>query len=157
MLARTLLLAFLAASTFSLNKASDSTDQIRATRQEIDSAFQRHDAKQLTVLFSSDCHFTGPSVHIDGSDALKRFYERLFLRRPDVELAHHASRIVVNKEWDLASEHGDWSEHWTEKDGIAELHGSYLVLWKRDGGKWQEYSEMIVPETCSGSAYCHQK
>ena len=123
-------------------------------RQEIDKAFQRHDAKQLTTLVSSDCHFTAPSVHIDGSDALEHFHASLFMRRPDVILTHHPNRVVVNEDWNVASEQGDWMERWTDKDGATELRGTYLAMWKRDGGQWREFSETIVPESCTGSSYC---
>ena len=82
---------------------SSSADQIRSMRQEIDKSFQLHDTKQLSPLFTSDCHFTAPSVHIDGSDALERFHASLFMRRPDVMLAHHVNRIVVNENWNVAS------------------------------------------------------
>ena len=157
MLSRMLFLALATISALGQTPTSGSDGQIRSVRQELDLAFQRHDAKQVAALATSDCDFIAPSIHVDGSDALKRLNESLFLKRTDVMLAHHANRIVVNEEWDVASEQGDWIERWTEKDGLTELRGTYLALWKRDGGKWREYSETIVPETCNGSSYCHQK
>lgn len=144
-------------SAFWQTTTSNSADQIRSARQEIDDAFQRHDARQLVTLVTSDCHFTAPSVHTDGVDALERAHTSLFARRPDVTLTHHADRIVVNENWDLASERGDWVERWKYKDGVTELRGTYLTMWKRDGGQWREYSETIVPESCTGSSYCQQK
>lgn len=128
---------------------------ITSARHEIDKAFQSHDAKQLAALFSKDCRFTAPPTHADGSDDLERFNASLFAKRPDVTLTHRSNRIAVNENWDLASEQGDWIERWTETDGVTELRGSYLAMWKRDAGHWREYSEIIVPETCSGSSYCH--
>lgn len=142
---------------FLQTRTSSSADQIRSVSREIDDAFQRHDAKQLAALVTSDCHFTAPSVHVDGAEALERFHTTLFTRRPDVSLVHHANRLVVNEDWDVASEEGDWTERWAYKDGVTELRGSYLTMWKRDGGQWREYSETIVPESCSGSSYCQQK
>ena len=133
---------------------SGSADQIRSMRREVDNAFQHHDPKQLATLFSPDCHFTAPSIHIDGSDALERSHESLFLKRPDVILTHHANRIVVNENWDVASEQGEWVEHWTDKDGVTELRGTYLAMWKRGNSHWLQYAEIIVPETCTGSSYC---
>ena len=133
---------------------SASANQIRSQRQEIDKAFQRHNAKQLAILFSSACHFTAAAVHIDGGDALEHFHETLFLKRPDVTLVHRTDRIAVNENWDVASEQGEWIERWTEKDGMTELRGSYLGLWKRENGQWRESDEVIVPETCNGSSYC---
>jgi len=56
-----------------------------------------------------------------------------------------------------ASEYGDWIERWTDKDGVTELRGTYLTMWKRDGGHWREHSETIVPETCAGSSSCRQR
>jgi ketosteroid isomerase-like protein len=151
------MLSLLLVSTalFCQNTTSSPTGQIRSMRQEIDKAFQHHDAKQVAALVSSDCRFTAPTVHLDGSEALERFQASLFTRRPDVTFTHHPNRIVVNEAWDLASEQGDWIERWTEKDGVTELRGTYLTMWKRDSGHWQEYSETIVPETCTGSSYCH--
>jgi ketosteroid isomerase-like protein len=155
MLARMLFLILSSTCVFGQTTTSDSAEQIRSLRQEIDQAFQRHDAKQLTAFVSSDCHFTSAAVHIDGSDALERSHTSLFMRRPDVILTHHPNRVVVNENWNVASEQGDWIERWTEKDGVTELRGTYLTMWKRDGSRWREYSEMIVPETCTGSSYCH--
>jgi ketosteroid isomerase-like protein len=151
-----MLFLFLASTcVFCQTTTSSPAAQIRSVRQEIDNAFQHHDAKQLTTLVSSDCHFTAPSVHIDGSDALEHFHASLFMRRPDVTLTHHPNRIVVNENWDVASEQGDWIERWTDKDGVTELRGTYLSMWKRVGGHWQDYSETIVPESCTGGSYCH--
>jgi ketosteroid isomerase-like protein len=130
-------------SVFCQTTTSSSEGQIRSTRQEIDEAFQRHDAKQLTTFVSSDCHFTAASVHIDGSDALERFHASLFAKRSDVILNHHPNRIAVNEAWGVASEQGDWIERWTNKDGVTELRGTYLTIWKREGGHWREYSETI--------------
>jgi hypothetical protein len=87
----------------------------------------RRDAKQLATLFSSACHFTTAAVHIDGGDALEHLQETLFLKRPDVTLVHQTDRIVVNENWEVASERGEWIERWTEKDGTTELRGSYLA------------------------------
>jgi ketosteroid isomerase-like protein len=157
MLSRLIFLFLLSTAVFGQTAISGSTEQIRSMRQEIDKTFQNHDAKQAATLATPDCHFTTPVVHIDGSDALERFQASLFTRRTDVTLAHYPNRIVVNEDWDVASEQGDWIERWTEKDGVTELRGSYLTTWKRDGGHWREYSENIVPETCTGSSYCPQR
>jgi uncharacterized protein (TIGR02246 family) len=150
-----LFLILASTSAFCQTTTSSSAEQIRSMRREIDKAFQHHDAKQLATLVSTDCHFTALSVHIDGSDALERFHASLFMRRPDVILTHDPNRIVVNENWDVASEQGEWIERWTEKDGVTESRGTYLTMWKRDGGHWREYSETIVPEICTGSSYCH--
>lgn len=144
-------------SAFWQTAHSRSADQIRSVRREIDDTFQRHDARQLATFVTSDCHFTAPSVHTDGANALEGFHTSLFARRPDVILTYHANRIVVNEDWDVASEQGDWTERWTYKDRVTELRGTFLTVWKRDGGQWREYSETIVPETCAGSSYCQQR
>ena len=159
MLSRTLLLVVACTSLFSPSyQAADSgsANQLRSQREEIDKAFQQHDAKHLATLFTSNCHFTSAAVHIDGGDALERSLETLFLKRPDVTLVHHTDRIVVNENWDVASERGEWVERWTEKDGTTELRGSYLGLWRRENGQWREGDEILVPETCTGSSYCRR-
>ncbi|HKV23136.1 MAG TPA: nuclear transport factor 2 family protein [Candidatus Acidoferrum sp.] len=141
-------------SAFWQTASPDSAGQIRSVRQEIDRAFQQHDAKRLAALVTSDGHFTAPEVHTDGADALEHSRASLFTKRPDVTLEHHTNRIAVNENWDLASEQGDWVERWTNQGVPTELRGTYLAMWKRDGGRWREYCETIVPETCTGSSYC---
>ena len=154
------ILCLIVAATSVLSQSAEKTanpgsaDQIRSMRQEIDKAFQRHDAKQLATLFSSDCHITAPTVHVEGSDALERFHGSIFLKRPDVTLIHHVNRIVVNENWGVASEQGEWMERWSEENGITELRGTYLTMWKKKNNHWLEYSEIIVPETCTGGSYC---
>ena len=152
MLARILFLLIVCA--FWRAAASDSADQIRSARQQIDKAFEQHDAKHLRAWFTSDCHFTSAAIHVDGAEALEQSHASLFTRRPDVILVHHANRIAVNENWNVASEEGDWIERWTEKDGVTELRGTYLAMWKRSAGHWLEHSELIVPESCTGSSYC---
>jgi len=155
---RSIMLVLIAAAfTFSPTIAPTSEEQIHSVRRQVDDAFQRHDAKQLAALTTSDVHFTAPSVHVDGADALERSYTGLFVRRPDVVLTHQINRIVINENWDLASEWGDWLERWTYKDGVTEIRGTYLTMWKREGGYWRVYSETIVPESCAGSSYCQEK
>jgi uncharacterized protein (TIGR02246 family) len=149
-----LVLVIASVPAFSQTTTSGSTDQIRSIREEIDNAFQRHDARSLAALFTSDCRFTAPSAHTDSSEALERADASLFVKRPDVTLTHRATRIRVNEHWDVAAEQGEWIERWTEKDGVTELRGTYMAMWKRDGGHWREYSEIIVPETCTGGSYC---
>jgi len=152
-----LLLIATAALALSQNTPAKSEDQIRSARREIDDAFQRYDTKQLTAFVTLDCHFTAPTIHTDGADALKNALTSLFTKRPDVTLKHQANRIMVNEGWDVASESGEWIERWTSKDGVTELRGSYLTVWKPEAGQWREYNETIVPESCSGSSYCQQK
>jgi hypothetical protein len=60
MLSRMLFLILASTSVFCQTTTSSSAGQIRSMRQEIDKAFQRHDAKKLTTLVGSDCHFTAP-------------------------------------------------------------------------------------------------
>ena len=36
--------------------------------------------------------------------------------------------MVINENWDLASEWGDWLERWTYKDGVTEIRGTYLTM-----------------------------
>ncbi len=132
-----------------------SAGQIRSLRQEVDKSFRQHDATKLSALFTTDCHLIAPQVHVDGSEVLERFHKSLFAKRPDVVLTHTPNRIDVNEAWDVASEQGEWIERWTEKDGVTELRGTYLTMWKRENGRWLEFSEMIVPQSCTGGAYCH--
>lgn len=153
------ILFLIVAFTYALSQSpqtaeSSSADQIRSLHEEVDKTFQRHDPKQLATLFTPDCHFTALSIHVDGSDALERSHESLFLKRSDVILTDHTNRIVVNETWDVASEQGEWIERWTNKDGVTELRGTYLTMWKRDHSHWLAYSETMVPETCTGSSYC---
>lgn len=135
---------------------SNSGDQIRSARRNIDQSFQQHDAKQLRSWFTSDCHFTSAAAHFDGAERLEQADASLFTRRPDVVFLHHVNRVAVNENWDVASEVGDWTERWTETDGVTELRGTYLAMWKREAGRWLEHSEIIVPESCTGSSYCKQ-
>lgn len=97
MLSRMFILILASTPVFCQTTTSSSSEQIRSIRKEMDTAFQRHDAKQLTTFFASDCQFTLAAVHIDGSDALERSHASLFARRPDVILTHQPNRIVVNE------------------------------------------------------------
>ena len=88
--------------------ANSDEQQIRTIRQQVDSAFEHHNAKELAAFYRFDGHFSAPAVHLDGADAIQRTNNSMFSRRPDVNLNHRISRIAVNEEWGIASEQGEW-------------------------------------------------
>jgi hypothetical protein len=54
----------------------------------------------------------------------------------------------------MAAEHGRWTGSWTDPDGTIRLTGSYYAKWRKLDGQWLIESEIFVPETCTGGAYC---
>lgn len=77
-----------------------------------------------------------------------------FETRPDTVYVRTPKAIEVNAAWGVASERGEWTGRWSEKDGVVEIGGTYLAQWRQAAGQWLIQAELFVPTHCRGSAYC---
>jgi hypothetical protein len=132
----------------------DSREQISSVRAQLDQAFLQRSFADRTRLMTDEVTTTGPNWHERGRSSTEKAERDLVRRRPDVTWVHTPQDIVVNEPWSVASESGIWYERWRAPDGLIQIDGRYLALWKRENGAWLLHAELFVPHSCRGGSYC---
>ncbi len=62
--------------------------------------------------------------------------------------------IEVSESVPEAAEHGHFTCVTKERDGTEFYSGTYLAMWRNDGGVWRTRSELFVTLGCMGSVSC---
>ena len=62
--------------------------------------------------------------------------------------------IEVSESVPEAAEHGHFTCVTKQRDGTEFYSGTYLAMWRNDGGVWRTRSELFVTLSCMGSASC---
>jgi uncharacterized protein (TIGR02246 family) len=115
--------------------AADSA-AIHKLGREFSAAYMRGDAAAMADLYTSDgVIFPERSQSITGREAIARYWTP----RPGRRVTRHVlkpTRVVVDG--DHAYDHGTF-EIAGERDGTpwGPLRGKYVVVWRRDQGRWR--------------------
>ncbi len=62
--------------------------------------------------------------------------------------------IEVSDSVPEAAEHGHFTCVSRQRDGTEFYTGTYLAMWRNDGGVWRTRSELFVTLSCTGSVSC---
>jgi len=136
-------------------QAASDDQQIRARRAASNAAIARHDAAGVGAILAPNVSvITSNSIHREGREANIQSFAEQFRTRPDVVYLRTPDDVRVFRPWLMAAEHGRWTGSWTDPDGTIRLTGSYYAKWRKLDGQWLIESEIFVPETCTGGAYC---
>lgn len=128
---------------------------IRAARADSNAAIARHDVGGIRKHWMADVHIvTSTSTQGTGRDVNGDRMAQQFQRRPDTVYVRTPVAVDVFREWNVASERGEWTGRWTEPDGVVDIAGTYLAQWRQVDGTWLIQSELFVPTRCRGSKYC---
>jgi uncharacterized protein (TIGR02246 family) len=131
---------------------------IRDARARSNAAIAARDPEAIAQLWMDDVHVTAStSAQTNGRAANRERMAQQFARRPDTVYVRKPIAIDVHQPWAVAAERGEWIGRWTEPDGLMEIGGTYLVQWRKIGGRWLIQSELYVPTQCKGSSYCGQR
>ena len=139
--------------TPSLSSESDEAE-IRDARRQMNEFLSKREFAVIGQRLTDNVSITGPVWRTVGREQVLRAYSGLIARRPDLVWTHEPQEIRVNRDWWFASESGAWHETWSEKDGMTELRGSYMALWRRSEGRWLLDAQVFIPLACTGSGYC---
>jgi len=151
----TSLLLFALAAAPAGAQTSDDERTIRLRRESSNEAIARHDTAGVGAILAGDVVVvTSNSVHAAGRDTNVRRFAEQFRTRPDVIYRRTPDEVRVFAPWAMASERGRWTGSWTDADGKILIGGSYFAKWRKLDGVWLVESEIYVPETCTGGAYC---
>ena len=128
---------------------------IRTLREQSNAAIARHDTAGIAATMAPNVVVVASaSTTTVGRDANARRFAELFAARPDVVYRRTPTEVRPFPEWRMASEAGQWTGQWTDRDGRVVIGGSYFAKWRFVEGRWLIESETFVPERCLGGQYC---
>jgi ketosteroid isomerase-like protein len=113
-------------------------EEIRAAIGALAASFDAPDPAAWVDEYTEDAMFIGPrSAAIEGREALRALVPHLSMS--DVEIV--AESVIGSG--DLAAATGRAS--WNSGDG-ERVRRRFLMVWRRDGGRWRLAREMLVDD-----------
>jgi hypothetical protein len=100
---------------------------------------------------------TSTNGFFSGKEAVQNIYQSVFNSRPDVLFVRTPTAIMVNRDWNMASESGNWTGTWTVNGAPIAVGGDYYAKWHKIDGIWKLRSEVYTQLDCSGDVVCNNK
>ena len=152
-MARSLALALLLTTVCTVAPASAQPSGVRAeieaANKEFMSAFKKADPKAVAALYTADAQLLPPGAKtLQGPQAIAGYWSGAF--------ASGAAEVVLTTKEvqaagsDLAYEIGTYTIESKEDKPLDQ--GKYLVIWKRDQGKWKLHRDIWNSDAAPGSA-----
>ncbi len=130
---------------------------IRSSREKSNQAIAQRDTATLASLWTNDFHVVSSrNAEMSGRIPNRDRFAADFANRPDILYVRTPEVIKVFEQWNMASEAGHWSGHWTDNGVRVELGGTYFAKWHKINGRWLIRAEIFVPLTCAGGKFCDQ-
>lgn len=130
--------------------------EVRAARARSNAAIAARDADAVVALMAPDVVVTpgsgGPALV--GPDSSRAAFARQFADTAFLGYVRTPDEIEASSYRPLAAERGRWVGRWRRADGVQELGGTYLAMWRRTDAGWQIRSELFVTLRCAGSRSC---
>lgn len=129
---------------------------IRGLRARSNAAIARRDAHAVSAIMVDDIVITGGNGGplTLGRDRSEASFATQFADTTFLGYVRTPTCIEVGTARPVAAETGRWVGRWRAPDGIRELRGTYLAMWRRDDGAWRLRSELYVTLGCTGSTTC---
>jgi len=142
---------------FSSSAMTEDEKSIRSIRELSNRSIALHDTVTISNAWTTDYHMiTSRNSEVSGRDiATKKFVDE-FKSRPDVFYIRTPKTIQVFTAWKMASEQGEWTGRWRDKESIIEVGGTYFAKWHKVDNKWLIRAEVFVPLKCEGGKFCDQ-
>jgi ketosteroid isomerase-like protein len=131
--------------TAQLAHAATARSAIEAANAEISAAAVKGDAARVAAMYAADAIvMPAGSEPIKGSDAILKFWQSSLagiggVALKTVDLFEHGS---------MATEVGQYELR--DKTGKMIDHGKYMVLWRKEGGKWKLFRDMFSTNVAAG-------
>ena len=145
------------------NKCSQrfvSTDQkaIQRVRQTNNAALKEHNAAGVAAAYLDNFFIlTSTNGFFTGKETVQNVYQSVFNSRADVLFVRTPTAIMVNRDWNMASETGNWVGTWTVNGEPITVGGDYYAKWHKIDGIWKLRSEVYTQFECSGEVVCNNK
>lgn len=135
--------------------ATPDTD-IRAVRTRSNKAIAAHDLETVVATLTPDVVVTaGSGAVLLGRDSVRASFRRSFADTTFIDFLRTPDSITVSTARPaLAAEQGHWMGRYHTANGIEDIGGVYLAMWRRTNDGWRIRSELFVSLTCHGARMC---
>ena len=132
-------------------------DAVRAARAVSNKAWAARDLAAYSATITSDFTITTGAGVAYTHDAFLAQLSRDFPDPAGRRCVRTPERIEISVSNPLAAEHGSWRCTSQQPDGLLVATGTYLAMWRLDGGAWKTRTELFVTLACTGSSACTPK
>lgn len=129
---------------------------IREVRSRSNRAIAAHDLEGVVATLTPDVVVTGGNGGVlVGRDTVRASFRRSFADTTFIDFLRTPDSITVSTARPaLAAEHGHWMGRYHTANGIEDIGGVYLAMWRRTNDGWRIRSELFVSLTCHGPRMC---
>lgn len=126
--------------------------KIRMAREQFNRAIANGDVGAMEGLFAPDYHLvTGRSDQFDGAERHLDMWRQVFRTDPSFKCRREPAEVVVNEDWGLAQETGNWVCNQTVEGTSSRYSGVYAAKWQRTtGDEWVLQAEVFTTLDCEG-------
>lgn len=118
---------------------------IRSARLASNQAIQARDLDALTQFWEPEIQVTTSSgSHLSGSEAYRAAFQKQFVKFADISYVRTPTTIKIDQEGSKAAESGQWTGKYKDADGVKEVKGTYMAMWRWNGLVWLIRSELYV-------------
>jgi ketosteroid isomerase-like protein len=140
------------------NKTAESSTaaaEIRALRTRSNDAIAARKLSGVTDIMLPDIVVIGGNGGaLIGRDSSQASFRRQFADPKFIGYTRNPTRVDVSTARPLAAEAGEWLGRWREADGVRQVRGTYLAMWRHTDDGWRIRSELFVTLECTGSSTC---
>ncbi len=136
--------------------ADSPVSDIRQVRAGSNRAIAAHDLDGVVAAMTPDIVVTaGNGGVLVGRDTVRSSFRRSFADTTFIDFLRTPDSITVSTARpSLAAEHGHWMGRYHTANGIEDIGGVYLAMWRRTTEGWRIRSELFVSLTCHGPRMC---
>ena len=136
--------------------ASSPETDIRDVRARSNKAITAHDLETVVATLTPDVVVTGGNGGVTiGRYSVRAVFRRIFADTTFIDYLRTPDSITVSTARPLlAAERGHWMGRFHTANGIEDIGGVYLAMWRRTPEGWRIRSELFVSLTCHGPRMC---
>lgn len=127
-------------------------DLIRAAREKFNVAIEEQNVDVIRSMFAPNYHIvTGRSEQSHGADEEGQRWAERFRNDSTTTYRRTPRDIMINEDWGMAQELGNWKGNYTTHGVLVHVSGVYAAKWQRaQDGEWLIQAEMFTTITCTG-------
>jgi ketosteroid isomerase-like protein len=117
--------------------SAEAAKTVAVEQQVFMDAFKKGDSIAVADVYTADAKVMNAGMPAaEGKENIIHFFGRVFKGGP---LMITTKTLGVWTDTSMIVEEGKWIMG--TKDGEAYDHGKYLILWKKEGGKWKKFRD----------------
>jgi ketosteroid isomerase-like protein len=147
-------MVWIACASAAFAQGSGVTDAVRAARAVSNKAISARDLTAYTATITPDFVITTGSGKSYTRTEFLVEWGKLFADKKWQGCDRIVDAIQLSTNQPAAAERGHFVCALEQPDGREVYTGTYLAMWRKDGGVWRTRSELFVTLSCTGSDVC---